>query len=70
VHVCANTGSGKSAIPLTAGSLLSRVILTLVPLVGFGSDQVSKIQDRGSSGKNVFFSNGPNSTSECFNLLY
>ncbi len=26
--------------------------------------------DRGSGGKNVFFSNGPNSTSECFNLLY
>jgi hypothetical protein len=25
---------------------------------------------RGSGGKNVFFSNGPNSTSECFNLLY
>ena len=25
---------------------------------------------RGSSGKNVIFSNGPNSTSECFNLLY
>jgi hypothetical protein len=26
--------------------------------------------DRGSGGKNVLFSNGPNSTSECFNLLY
>jgi signal recognition particle GTPase len=26
--------------------------------------------DRGSGGKNVFFSNGPNSTSEYFNLLY
>ena len=41
-YVCAKTGSGKSAIPLTAGSLLSRVIITLVPLVGLGSDQVSK----------------------------
>jgi hypothetical protein len=25
---------------------------------------------RGSSGKNAIFSNGPNSTSECFNVLY
>ncbi len=25
---------------------------------------------KGSGGKNVFFSNGPNSTSEFFNLLY
>ncbi len=42
VYVCTKTGSGKSAIPLTAGSLLLRVIITLVPLVGLGSDQVSK----------------------------
>jgi hypothetical protein len=42
VYVCTKTGFGKLAIPLTAGSLLSRVIITLVPLVGLGSDQVSK----------------------------
>ena len=42
VYVCAKTGSGKLAIPLTAGSLLTRVIITLVPLVGLGSNQVSK----------------------------
>ncbi len=48
VYVCAKTGSGKSAIPLTAGSLLSRVIITLVPLVGLGSDQVSKSTNDGS----------------------
>jgi hypothetical protein len=38
----------KSAIPLTAGSLLLRVIITLVPLVGLGSDQVSKSTNVGS----------------------
>jgi hypothetical protein len=27
-------------------------------------------RDRGSGGKNVIFSNGPNSTSECLKLLY
>ncbi len=48
VYVCAKTGSGKLAIPLTAGSLLSRVIITLVPLVGLGSDQVSKSTHDGS----------------------
>jgi superfamily II DNA helicase RecQ len=48
VYVCAKTRSGKLAIPLTAGSLLSRVIITLVSLVGLGSDQVSKSTHDGS----------------------
>jgi hypothetical protein len=48
VYVCAKTGSGKLAIPLTAGSLLTRVIITLVPLVGLGSNQVSKSTNDGS----------------------
>ena len=38
----AKTGSGKSAVPLTVGSLLTGVTLTMVPLVGLGSDQVNK----------------------------
>jgi hypothetical protein len=38
----AKTGSGKSAIPLTVGSLLTGVTLTMVPLVGLGSNQVKK----------------------------
>jgi superfamily II DNA helicase RecQ len=38
----AKTGSGKSAIPLTVGTLLTGVVITLVPLVGLGSNQVSK----------------------------
>ena len=42
VYIIAKTGSGKSAIPLTVGSLLTGVVITLVPLIGLGSDQVSK----------------------------
>jgi hypothetical protein len=38
----------ESRLSLTAGSLLSRVIITLVPLVGLGSDQVSKSTNDGS----------------------
>jgi hypothetical protein len=38
----AKTGSGKSAIPLMVGTLLTGVVITLVPLVGLGSNQVSK----------------------------
>ena len=38
----AKTGSGKSAVPLTVGSLLTGITLTMVPLVGLGSDQVNK----------------------------
>jgi superfamily II DNA helicase RecQ len=41
-YIIAKTGSGKSAIPLTVGCMLSGVSLTMVPLVGLGSDQVSK----------------------------
>ena len=42
LYVIAKTGSGKSTIPLTAGSLLTGVTLSMVPLVGLGSDQVNK----------------------------
>jgi superfamily II DNA helicase RecQ len=42
IIIIAKTGSGKSAIPLTVGTLLTGVVITLVPLVGLGSNQVSK----------------------------
>ena len=42
LYIIAKTGSGKSAIPLTTGTLTSGVIITLVPLIGLGSDQVAK----------------------------
>jgi superfamily II DNA helicase RecQ len=42
LYLIAKTGSGKSAVPLTVGSLCNGITLTMVPLVGLGSDQVSK----------------------------
>ena len=42
VYIIAKTGSGKSAIPLTVGTLLTGVIVTSVPLVGLQSNQVTK----------------------------
>ena len=42
LYLIAKTGSGKSAIPLTVGTLKSGVTITLVPLIGLGSDQVTK----------------------------
>ena len=42
VYIAAKTGSGKSAIPMTVGSLRCGVAIMLVPLIGLGSDQVSK----------------------------
>jgi superfamily II DNA helicase RecQ len=42
LYLIAKTGSGKSAVPLTDGSLCNGITLTMVPLVGLGSDQVSK----------------------------
>jgi superfamily II DNA helicase RecQ len=41
-YLIAKTGSGKSAIPLAVGALQNGITLTMVPLVGLGSDQVSK----------------------------
>ena len=41
-YLIAKTGSGKSAVPLAVGSLFTGVTLTMVPLVGLGSDQVNK----------------------------
>jgi len=41
-YLIAKTGSGKSAVPLTVGSLLTGITVTMVPLVGLGSDQVNK----------------------------
>ena len=40
VYIIAKTGSGKSEIPLPIGSLPTGVTLSMVPLVGLGSDQV------------------------------
>ena len=42
VYLIAKMGSGKSAIPLTIAFLQMGVMLTLVPLVGLGSNQISK----------------------------
>ena len=42
VFVIAKTGSGKSAIPLTVGSLQRGITLTMVPLIRLGSNQVDK----------------------------
>jgi len=42
LYLIAKTGSGKSAILLTVGTLKSGVTITLVPLIGLGSDQVTK----------------------------
>ena len=38
VYIIAKTGLGKFAIPLTVGLLLTGVVITLVPLIGLGSD--------------------------------
>jgi hypothetical protein len=46
VYLIAKKGSGKSAIPLTFVSLQTGITLTLVPLVGLGSDQVSNGANR------------------------
>ena len=35
-------GAGKSAIPLTVAYFQRRIVLVLVPLIGLGSNQVSK----------------------------
>jgi hypothetical protein len=40
--IYATTGSGKSKILLTIGSLQTGVILLMVALIGLGSDQVAK----------------------------
>jgi hypothetical protein len=42
LYIIAKTGSGKSAILLTVGTLLTGVVITLVPLVDLGSNRVSK----------------------------
>jgi hypothetical protein len=42
VYLIAKTGSSKSAIPLTVGSLQWGVTLSIILLVGQGSNQVSK----------------------------
>ena len=46
LYLIAKTGSGKSAVPLTIGSLQTGVTLVMVPLVGLGSDQVNKCQNK------------------------
>ena len=41
LYIVAKTGSSKSTIPLTIGSLQTGVTCSMVPLVGLGSDQVN-----------------------------
>jgi hypothetical protein len=45
IYLVAKTGSGKSAVPMTVGSLQMGVTLTMVPLVGLGSDQVKSARE-------------------------
>ena len=40
IHLIAKTGFGKLAVPLTVGSLQTGVRVTMVPLIGLGSNQV------------------------------
>ncbi len=42
LYIIAKTGLGKSTIPLTIGLLQTEVTLSMVPLVGLGSDQINK----------------------------
>ena len=42
LYIIAKTGLGKSVIPLTVGTLLTGVVITLVPLIGLGSNQATK----------------------------
>jgi superfamily II DNA helicase RecQ len=42
--IIAQTGSGKSAIPLTVGTLLTGVVITLVPMIGLVSVQVANVE--------------------------
>ena len=42
LYIIAQTGSGKSAIPLMVGTLLTGVVITLVPMIGLVSVQVAK----------------------------
>jgi hypothetical protein len=39
-YLFAKTGTGKSAVPLTVGSLQTGMTVTMVPLIGLGSNQV------------------------------
>ena len=42
LYIIAKTGSGKSAIPLTVSTLLTGAVITLIPLIGLGSNQVTQ----------------------------
>ncbi len=42
VYLITKTGLGESAVPLTIGSMQNGITLMMVPLVGLGSNQVSK----------------------------
>jgi len=49
LYLVAKSGSGKSAIPLKIGSLQTGVTLSMVPLVGLGSDQVNNSRNSTNS---------------------
>jgi hypothetical protein len=57
-----------AALAATIQTLVNGAVYTCLP----SRDQWLQAynNDRGSGGKNVIFSNGPNSTSECSKLLY
>ena len=42
LHLIRHTADGKSLVPMLTGLLRGRVSLVVVPLIGLGSDQVSK----------------------------
>jgi hypothetical protein len=45
VYIIAKTGSGKSAISRTVGSLQTGITLTMAPLIRLGSNQVNSVQN-------------------------
>jgi hypothetical protein len=61
-YVLENSPNNGEVIPLTGDDGLQFKVFTMH---AFSQD----IDGRGSGGKNVMFSNAPNSTFECFNIL-
>ena len=55
MYIAAKTGYGKSLVPLTVASIRKGVSVTLVPLIGLGTDQVAKAMsvDKGMEAYHV-----------------
>jgi hypothetical protein len=64
MYLIAKTGLGKLAVPLTVGSMQNNVTLTMVPLVGLGSDQVSKSTNKANMIKSYHLDEHRVSTAE------